>query len=278
MNFINKVSLLSFFIYAIFFTICYPVHAGETRKMPSCLTVGIGWEKLIYKEKVPELSILTSDTKVDNLVLYFAGTMTLNRYFVGFKGALPVIYGDTTEYWKESGQNVQANSFTYRRTNVDALFGFSVSQFINPYIGTGWTYSHQKRYDFHTLNTPGAVPTSISETVHSLSLLLGLRGAIPLKEKWLFTYSIEYSLPYYANVENSYFAGWEPTNIDGYSYSVTGQFEYLIAAKTALIVRTVGGKQYWEGSDWEKVNNSRVKWPENETTFLGGFVNFKKHF
>lgn len=43
-------------------------------------------------------------------------------------------------------------------------------------------------------------------------------------------------------------------------------------------LQAVGGKQYWDGSDWETVDNLQVKWPENETTFIGGFVNFKKYF
>ena len=118
---------------------------------------------------------------------------------------------------------------------------------------------------------------SITEEVNSLSLLFGIQGKMPISTKWSFAYFIEYLHPYYSKVENSSLDGWEPSDINGYSYSFTGQLEYLFSEKSAIIIQAVGGKQHWDGSDWESVGSSQVKWPENETEFIGGYVNFKKY-
>ncbi len=278
MKFTKKVILLPIFLCIACIPICNSVNAEEPQCIQSYVSVGVGWEQLSYTEEVPELSLVASDTEVNNLVLYFDGTKRLNDYFVSLKGILPVTYGDTQEYWEKAGQYVQSNSLAYRRTKVDVFFGYILNHLFNPYIGTSWSYSHQERNDFQTSNTPGVTKISITEEVNSLSLLLGFHGRMPINTKWSFAYFLEYLHPYYSKVENSSLAGWEPSNIDGYSFSLTGQLELLIAEKTALIVQAVGGQQNWDGSDWETVGNSQVKWPENETIFIGGYVNFKKYF
>ena len=141
------------------------------------------------------------------------------------------IYGDSQENWEKAGQDVQSNSLSYRRTKVDAYLGYILNHVINPYIGTNWSYSHQKRNDFRTANTPGVTKGSVTEEVNSLSFLFGLQGKLPINTKWSFAYFIEYLHPYYSKVENSSVDGWEPSDIDGYAYSFTGQLEYLFTEK-----------------------------------------------
>ena len=100
----------------------------------------------------------------------------------------------------------------------------------------------------------------------------------PLIQYVSFAYSVEYLIPYHSKVENDSLPGWEPSNIVGYAYSITSQLEYLLTDTTALILQANGGKQYWEGSDWEQVNDTLVKWPENETIFWGTSASFRKYF
>ena len=278
MNFANKISWLPLFIYVVCIAPCYPVYADEPPGRQNYLSIGVGWEQLSYKEKVPELSLSSSNTEVNNLVLYFDGSKKLNDYFLSFKGVLPVGYGDAQEDWERAGKFEQSNSLTYRRTRADAFFGYILNHLLNPYIGTSWSYSHQKRSDFHIADTPDVAQVSVTEEVTSWSLLLGVRGNIPISTKWSFAYFIEYLLPYYSKVENDGLDGWEVSDIDGYSYLVSCQLEYLIAERTAIIAQAIGGKQHWDGSDWETIGDSRVIWPENETEFIGGYVNFKKYF
>ena len=278
MNFLNKVIWLSLFISIAYIVYCYPVYADESQGIQSYLSVGVGWEQLSYKEKVPELSLVSSNTEVNNLVLYFDGSKKLNDYFLSFKGILPVSYGDAQEDWERAGQFEQSNTLTYRRTRVDAFFGYFLNHLLNPYIGTSWSYSHQKRSDFHIADTPEVAKFTVKEEVTSWSLLIGVRGNIPISTKWSFQYFIEYLQPFYSKIENSNLDGWEVSDIDGYSYSLTGQLEYIIVERTAIIFQVTGGKQHWDGSDWETNGDSRVKWPENETEFIGGYVNIKKYF
>lgn len=278
MKFTKKVILLPIFLCIACIPPCNSVYAEEPQGIQSYVSVGVGWEQLSYTEKVPELSLIASDTKVNNLVLNFDGTQKFNDFFVGLKGIIPVTYDDTQEYWKIANQYEQSNSLTYRRTKVDALIGYVLNHFLNPYIGTSWSYSHQERNNFQTVNSQGVTNTSVTEKANSLSLIVGIRGLIPINTKWSLAYFLEYLLPYYSKVENSSLPGWELSNIDGYSYSLAGKLEYLFTKKTALVVQVVGGKQYWEGSDWERVDNSQVKWPENETVFWGSFASFKRCF
>jgi hypothetical protein len=278
MDLTNKVKWLPLFIYIVCIAPCYPLYADEPSGIQNYLSVGVGWEQLSYKEKVPELSLVSSNTEVNNLVLYFDGSKKLNDYFAGFKGILPISYGDAQEEWKRAGQFEQSNSLTNRRTRVDAFFGYILNHLLNPYIGTTWSYSHQERSDFRIADSPELEHVSVTEEVNSFSLLLGLRGMIPISTKWSFAYFVEYLLPYYSKIENNGLDGWGVSDIDGYAYSLTGQVEYLIAERAALMFQIIGGKQYWDGSDWETIGNTRVKWPENETGFVGGYVNFKKYF
>ena len=144
MNFINKINFLPIFVSIACIPPCNSVYAEEPQGIQSYFSVGVGWEQLSYTEEVPELSLVASDTEVNNLVLYFDGTKRLNDFLVGFKGVLPVFYGDSQEDWEKAGQDVQSNSLSYRRTKVDAYLGYILNHVINPYIGTNWSYSHQK--------------------------------------------------------------------------------------------------------------------------------------
>ena len=278
MDLLSKVSWQPLFIYVACIAHSYPVYADETHEMQDYLSLGVGWEQLSYKEKVPERSLTSSNTEINNLVLYFEGSKILHDYFLGFKGVLPISYGDAREDWQRAGQFEQSNSLAYRRTRVDAFLGYILHHLLNPYIGTSWSYSHQKRSDFYIPDTPEVAQVLVKEEVTSWSLLFGVRGKMPISTKLSFQYFIEYLHPFHSKVENSKLDGWEATDIDGYSYSITGQFEYLMAERTALVAQVMGGRQSWDGSDWETIGDSRVKWPENETEFIGGYVNFKKYF
>jgi hypothetical protein len=274
----GRFSWLAIFISIVFVTPCNPAYAEEYQGIQSYLSVGVGWEQLSYTEKVPELSVDTSDTEINNTVLYFDGAKRLHHYFAGIKGILPIIYDDTQEYWRRAGQYEQSNTLSYRRTKVDVYFGYMLNQLVNPYIGTSWSYSSQERYNFQNADTPGVVKNSTTEELNALFLLLGVRGRMPMSLTWSFEYFIEYLRPYYSKVENSLLDEWHASDIDGYAFSLTGQLQYLITDKTALIVQAIGGKQYWDGSDWERVDDSQVKWPENKTVFIGCSVIFKKYF
>ena len=276
-DFSYKVISLPLFISIVCIAPCYPVYADEPLGRQNYLSIGVGWEQLSYKEKVPELSLSSSNTEVTNLILYVDGVKTLNNYFLGFSGIVPITYGDSQEDWERLGQFEQSNSLSYRQTRINVFGGYVLHHLFNPYIGTNWSYSRQKRSDFQLANTQ-SIDITVKEEVTSLSLLVGVRGKVPIITNWSFSYFIEYLLPYYSKIENDSLDGWEASDNDGYAYSLSGQLEYLINEGTSITAQVIGGRQSWDGSEWEIVGDSRVKWPENETEFIGGYVNFKKYF
>jgi hypothetical protein len=43
-------------------------------------------------------------------------------------------------------------------------------------------------------------------------------------------------------------------------------------------LQVTGGRLHWDGSKWIPVNDTRAKWPENDTDFISGFITIKKSF
>jgi hypothetical protein len=257
---------------------CTPLMAGETGKAKSYLSAGIGLEQLHYKEQLSEISLVNSDPAVTNWVLYLEGQKAIQDLYIGFKGYIPIVSGDTQETWSRAGNFEQSNSLTYQWTRVDAYLGYALHHLFSPYLGMNWSYTKQERSDFVTTDQPDIINATATEEVQSFSALLGLRGDIDIAAQWSFVYFFEYLLPFYSSTENTELPGWEASNIDGYSYSITGRLNYFVAEQTALSLQFTGGKRHWDGSDWVPVNNSRAKWPENDTKFIGGFISILKTF
>jgi hypothetical protein len=45
-----------------------------------------------------------------------------------------------------------------------------------------------------------------------------------------------------------------------------------------MALQVTGGSQHWDESKWIPVNDTRAKWPENDTDFISAFINIKKSF
>jgi hypothetical protein len=179
MTFTNNLFLFSLLVFIFCIAPCNPLYADESKGIQSNLSVGAGWEQLTYKEKVQELSLVSSNTEVTNLILYLDGIKVLNNYFLGFSGIVPISYGDSQEDWERSGQFEQSNSLSYRQTRINVFGGYVLHHLFNPYIGTNWSYSRQKRSDFQLANTQ-SIDITVKEEVTSLSLLVGIRGKFPI--------------------------------------------------------------------------------------------------
>ena len=115
---------------------------------------------------------------------------------------------------------------------------------------------------------PGIIDATATEEVYSLSALLGIQGGFPIASGWSLSYSAEYMLPFYSNITNSRLPGWEASNINGYSYALTGRLHYAFSETVSATLQVTGGRQHWEGSDWIRIGNSSAKWPENDTDFI----------
>ena len=249
--------------------------AGEPENY---LTAGIGLEQLRYKEKVPDIDLSSSDSTVTNWVVLLEGQKGIRNFFIGGRAHIPVSDDDTREHWTRAGQHEQTNTLSYRWIRASAYLGYYFHQLLNPYVGINYGYSEQDRSNFDNVNTPEVIKRTATEEVDSWSVLLGLRGRFAINTRWSFEYLAEYLLAFDSETTNSELAGWKATDTDGYSYSITGRLNYSIAETVCLALQVTGGRLHWDGSDWETVGDTRVKWPENDTDHISGFINIKKTF
>jgi hypothetical protein len=97
-------------------------------------------------------------------------------------------------------------------------------------------------------------------------------------QSWAFEYGLEYLLPVSVEVENSALPGWQASDIDGYTLTLSGQLDYLFSEKIAVGFQLNGGRNHRDGSDWQPYGGGRVKWPENNTDYWGGMIVVKRVF
>jgi opacity protein-like surface antigen len=261
-----------------FFISCPPLYGSETERPMSYIVAGTGIEQLTYKEQIPDLALTSSDTDLTNWVLYLDGRKHLQDFFIGAKAYIPLQTGEARENWTSRGEFEQTNSLTYRWFRVQTHAGYFLNQFLNPYVGIGWSYAEQERSNFENVSTAGIFSETATEKVYSFSALFGIQGDIPIATRWSFSYCAEYMLPFYSSITNDSLPGWEASDIDGFSYTLTGRLHYAFSQTVSAALQVTGGRQQWEGSDWATVNGSRAKWPENHTDLIGGFLSIYIYF
>jgi hypothetical protein len=272
--FIPKLLLVSFWLLLL----CSPLYASEAAETRSYLSAGIGIEQLTYRELIPDLELISSDTELANWVLHVEARKALEKIFVGARGYIPLSSDEAREYWTRAGEFEQTNTLTYRWARADVQMGYFLHRLLNPYIGIQWAYSEQERGDFENVSTPGIIGETATEEVYSFAALIGIQGEVPFAAGWSLSYFAEYMLPFYSNTKNDGLPGWEASNIDGFSYALTAQLKYAFTDTVSVALQGSFGKQHWEGSDWIPYGASRIKWPENDTDFVSGFVSILKYF
>ena len=238
-------------------------------------SVGIGWEALNYSEYEPDTR-LDSEADVSNWILGLDAFKQWTHIFCGFKGIIPVHRIDGSEEWRASGILTQQNSLKYGWTRLDAFLGYKLKPSFNPYLGLRWSDSEQERMGFLLLGTP--VEGSATEEVTAWFINLGIRGDILLNSKWRLYYSGSYFEPISSEVENSNLPGWEVADTSGYIFEFEGQVEYTYSESIVFVFTLYGGKMHWNGSDWASYENRSIKWPENDTQYIGCMLNVRWSF
>ena len=267
--------LLQFFFILVATT---PLYTSAAETANSYLTAALGIEQLTYKEQIPDLALRTSETDITNWVLYLEGRKALRNIFFGTRGEISLTSEEARENWSRAGEFEQTNTLAYRQAGISGHVGFFPHRRLNPYIGIKWNYARQERGDFENVNTPGTVDQTATETVNSFSALVGILGSIPFSGKWSFSYFAEYLLPFYSRITNDSLPGWKASNVGGYTVSLTGRLNYAFSETITGALQIRWGRRHWQGSDWAPVGDSRVKWPENNTDFLGGFFCVSRYF
>jgi hypothetical protein len=257
---------------------CSPRATFAAAEQKSYLTAGIGLERLSYKEKIPNIDLSSSDSTVTNWVALLEGQKSIKNFFIGGRAYIPVSDDDTKEHWTRAGQHEQTNTLSYQWSRVSAYLGYYFHRLLNPYVGINYGYSEQDRSNFDNVDNPEVINKTSTEKVDSWSALFGMRGKITMTPKWSFDYLAEYSLAFDSETTNSELPGWKATDVDGYSYSITGRLNYSLAETVSMALQVTGGMQHWDGSGWEPAGDTRAKWPENDTDFISAFININKSF
>jgi hypothetical protein len=238
----------------------------------SHLSLGVGWEVLNYSEHEPD-SHLDSDANVSNRTLGLDAFKQRSYIFCRLKGIIPVHRGDDSEKWRVSDILTQQNTLKYGWTRIDAIVGYPLNSYINPYMGLRWSDSAQKRSEFVVLGTP--IEGRSTEDVTAWFITFGIRGDIPFKPRWRLSYSGSFFVPVHSEVENSSLPGWEVTDTDGHAFEFEGRAVYAYTGSISFVFKLYGGTMHWNGSDWIPFSGTRVKWPENDTRYFGGMLSIR---
>ena len=241
----------------------------------SHFSVGIGWEILNYSEHEPD-SHLDSKANVSNWTLGLDAFKQWTHIFCGFSGIIPIHRVDNEEDWRVSDIPTQQNALEYGWTRIDVFAGYRLNPFINPYMGLRWSETKQERTGFVVTGKP--VGGSATEDVTAWFMVLGIRGDLLLKPRWRLSYSGSYFEPISSKVENTGLPGWEVTNTDGYAFEFEGRTAYAYTDRLSFVFTLYGGQMHWKGSEWAPYANRSIKWPENDTRYLGGMLNVRWSF
>ena len=254
-----------------------PSFASEElgKGITSHISIGMGWETLNYREHEPDTN-LDSEADVSNWTFGFNALKRWEHLFCGIKGTIPVYLNDDREDWSLSGVLVQQNSLEYGWSRIDAYLGYPLSPFLNPYIGLRWSEAKQDRTGFIFLGTP--LDGSVTETITAWFFTLGATGNVLLNPQWRLSYSGSYFEPISSDVTNSGLPGWDVSGIDGYTFEFESQIEYIYTSRVSFAFMLYGGKIHWNGSDWIPYASRLVKWPENDTRYLGCMLNMRWSF
>jgi hypothetical protein len=260
----------TFYCFCYIVCIAAPIPSIASDKLETSKTahisVGIGWEALNYREHDPDTH-LDSKADVSNWTIGLDASRQWTNIFCEFKGIIPIHRIDDSEEWQVSDILTQQNSLKYGWTRIDAFLGFKVKPFFNPYVGLRWSESEQERTGFVVSGTP--VEDSATEEVRSWFISLGIKGDIPLIPRLSLSYFGSFFEPISSEVKNSSLPGWEVTGTDGYAFEFEGQAKYSYTESISFVFTFYGGKVHWSGSDWKPYASRVIKWPENDTRYLG---------
>ena len=267
--------------YCLFYVACIlaPIPSNASEKFETSkrgyFSVGIGWETLNYSEHEPD-NRLDSKADVSNWIIGLVAFKEWTNIFCELKGIIPAKRIDDSEEWRTSDILTQQNSLEYGWTRIDALLGYKLKPFFNPYVGIRWSGSEQERTEFVYLGTP--VAGSATEEVSSWFISLGIKGDILLSHRLTLSYFGSYFEPISSEVDNNNLPGWEVRDTEGYTFEFEGRAEYSYTEIIAFVFTLYGGNMHWNGSDWVSYENRSIKWPENDTRYLGCMLNVKWSF
>jgi len=246
---------------------CSSIFANSNRGIESQISLGIGWEQLEYKEHEKDTG-LDSKAKLNSLVVGVEGLKRWEYLFCGIKSVFPVFLEGDQEEVTRYGRSFQKDNLELRWIRIDGFLGYPFRYWVNPYLGIRWSEVRQERTGLVVGGTP--VDVRSVEDVISWNLLLGVRGVGNFTPRLKWNYWLEYFLPLNVDVTNSAVPGFKASDKNGYTLELKGGIDYLYKDSLGFGLLLYGGWMHWNGSDWKSIDHVLVKWPENDTFYLGG--------
>lgn len=246
---------------------CSSIFANSNRGIESQISLGIGWEQLEYKEHEKDTG-LDSKAKLNSLVVGVEGLKRWEYLFCGIKSVFPVFLEGDQEEVTRYGRSFQKDNLELGWIRIDGFLGYPLRYWVNPYLGIRWSEVRQERTGLVVAGIP--VDLRSVEEVISWNLLLGVRGVGNFTPRLKWNYCLEYFLPLNVEVTNSAVPGFKASDKNGYMLELKGGIDYLYKDSLGFGLLFYGGWMHWNGSDWKSIDHVLVKWPENDTFYLGG--------
>jgi hypothetical protein len=247
------------------------------------LTISVSPEMLIYKEHESD-TFTDSRAIVVNPTIHLGWSGQYGPIIGGLKGSFPVFPTEDIEKWDSYGiKPYQSDVFKYEWKRADAYLGY----FLAPaerrlsgifYLGLRNSYQKQTRDDF--IQQGVRLPGRSVEEVKSYGLLIGLMSNnlavgesqpdhVGTVSRWSWSYALEFVAPLSVKTTNTTYPGVEFNDEQGYTYEIRLGAGYRLTRSWVFEGTLYGGRMHWAGSNWKTTSYGRLKWPENNTDYLG---------
>ncbi len=246
--------------------------SAEPAHVESFLSMQMGVERLEYEENEP-VNNLSSRSEVENVVVGIDGVYALPSFFAGIKAVFPLLSDESGERWNQGGSLFQTNTLKHEWARLDTFIGYPLSALFIPFGGVRYSRVEQDRSNFVVLGNPAA--GSAREKVTSWSLFFGVMGRPPLDQNWTLSYRIAFFHPVDLKVTNSALPGFRASEKDGYGLELEAGIFRTLSDTMGVEISAYGGRTHWEGSDFKAFPGGLAKWPENDTTYLGGAIHLR---
>ncbi len=244
-----------------------PAPATTGSGVESQVSVQAAVEWLKYEEQENETAT-HSRTRMANLMVDIEGIKRWETLFGSIHALFPAWVDKDREDVAQAGILVQQNDIEIRRVRLEGFVGYPLSSGVNPYLGLGWSGVWQERTNFIVNGAP--INFRAREDVLSWHALLGIMGNGDLAPRLKWHYRLEGALPVAVDVTNDSVPGFRSRDAEGYRFDVKVGADYWYSEYLSLGLLFYGGWTHWQGSGFQPVGNIFVKWPENDTYYLGG--------
>jgi hypothetical protein len=231
--------------------------------------VSIYWarEHFVYRE-IENDTGMESKSRLNKYVVGIEGRKRWDYLFAGVKFSLPLCIEGDQEETTRFGKLYQYDHLELRWVKMDGYAGYPFRHWVNPYVGVRWSDVTQERKNFNFMSK-SLTDLTASENVRSWHFLFGITGIGKISPRWIWNYRLEYFLPLKVEVTNSVIQDFNSSDSRGYTLELQGGIDYLYSDFLSFGFLLYGGLTHWNGSDWKATGRGFVKWPENETTFVG---------